>query len=114
MKILNKKHIIARQEVEHTLSERKVLIQANSPFLVNLKFSFQTPEKLYLGLDYMNGGELFYHLQKVKIFPEERVRFYAAELVLALYELHKCNIIYRCVLIELLCFAVRLTGELGT
>ncbi|KAI9138445.1 kinase-like domain-containing protein [Paraphysoderma sedebokerense] len=95
MKILNKKDIIERQEVAHTLSERNVLVQANSPFLVGLKFSFQTPDKLYLVLDYMNGGELFYHLQKEQVFSEQRVKFYTAELVLALEHLHKHGIVYR-------------------
>lgn len=95
MKILQKKDIIERQEIAHTLSERNVLIQATSPFLVGLKFSFQTPAKLYLVLDYMNGGELFYHLQKETAFSEERAKFYTAELVLALDHLHKYNVIYR-------------------
>jgi len=95
MKVLNKKDIVERQEIQHTLSERNVLIQATSPFLVGLKFSFQTPEKLYLVLDYMNGGELFYHLQNETAFSEERASFYTAELVLALKHLHRYNIIYR-------------------
>ncbi|KAI9179567.1 Serine/threonine-protein kinase [Blastocladiella emersonii ATCC 22665] len=95
MKILNKKDIIARQEVAHTLSERNVLVQASSPFLVGLKFSFQTPDKLYLVLDYMNGGEVFYHLQKEQVFSETRAKFYTAELVLALDHLHRHGIVYR-------------------
>jgi len=95
MKILQKKDIVERQEVAHTLSERNVLIQASSPFLVGLKFSFQTPDKLYLVLDYMNGGELFYQLQKETAFSEVRAKFYTAELVLALEHLHKYNIVYR-------------------
>ncbi|KAJ3127589.1 hypothetical protein HK098_006118 [Nowakowskiella sp. JEL0407] len=95
MKVLVKKDIVERQEIAHTLSERNVLIQATSPFLVGLKFSFQTPEKLYLVLDYMNGGELFYHLQKETAFSEERAKFYTAELTLALQHLHKYNIVYR-------------------
>ncbi|KAJ1569803.1 hypothetical protein HK096_001230, partial [Nowakowskiella sp. JEL0078] len=95
MKVLVKKDIVERQEIQHTLSERNVLIQATSPFLVGLKFSFQTPEKLYLVLDYMNGGELFYHLQKETAFSEERAKFYTAELTLALQHLHKFNIVYR-------------------
>ncbi|KAJ3051632.1 hypothetical protein HK097_007356 [Rhizophlyctis rosea] len=95
MKVLVKKDIVERQEVAHTLSERNVLIQATSPFLVGLKFSFQTPEKLYLVLDYCNGGELFYHLQKETAFSEERAKFYTCELILALEHLHKYNVIYR-------------------
>lgn len=95
MKVLIKKEILARREVQHTLSERNVLIQATSPFLVGLKHSFQTPEKLYLVLDYKNGGELFYHLQRETAFSEMRAKFYTCELILALEHLHKYNIIYR-------------------
>ncbi|KAJ1551583.1 hypothetical protein HK405_014238 [Cladochytrium tenue] len=95
MKVLVKKDIVERREVQHTLAERNVLIQASSPFLVGLKFSFQTPEKLYLVLDYMNGGELFFHLQRATAFSEERAKFYTCELVCALKHLHKYNIVYR-------------------
>lgn len=95
MKVLVKKDLVERKEVAHTLSERNVLIRASSPFLVGLKFSFQTPEKLYLVLDYMNGGELFYHLQKETVFSEARTRFYICELILALEHLHKYDIVYR-------------------
>jgi serine/threonine protein kinase len=95
MKVLAKKDIVARREIAHTLSERNVLIQATSPFLVGMKFSFQTTDKLYLVLDYMNGGELFYHLQKETAFSEERARFYTAEIALALEHLHRYNIVYR-------------------
>lgn len=96
MKVLSKADIVRRKEVEHTLAERNVLIQASyCPFLVNLKFSFQTPEKLYLVLDYMNGGELFYHLQHEVAFSEARAKFYTAELILALQHLHRHGIVYR-------------------
>ncbi|KAJ2033346.1 Serine/threonine-protein kinase, partial [Coemansia sp. S2] len=63
MKILSKSKIVMRSEVAHTLAERNVLAKINHPFIVPLKFSFQTPEKLYLVLAFINGGELFHHLQ---------------------------------------------------
>jgi len=81
--------------VEHTLAERNILKKLHHPFLVNLNFSFQTEDKLYFILDYVNGGELFFHLQREKRFPEERVKFYAAEITLALEHLHVNGIIYR-------------------
>ena len=46
-------------------------------------------------MEFCNGGQLFYHLRKAGKFPEETVKFYAAEIILALEELHKNNIIYR-------------------
>ena len=64
LKTLRKQHIIQRSEVAHTLAERSVLAQINNPFIVPLKFSFQSPEKLYLVLAFVNGGELFHHLQR--------------------------------------------------
>ena len=111
MKVLVKKAIVERKEIEHTLSERNVLIKASSPFLVGLKFSFQTPEKLYLVLDWVNGGELFYHLQKETVFSEERARFYMCELILALEHLHKYNIVYRDLKPEV-CFFIKLKMNL--
>ncbi|KAG8218416.1 Pkinase-domain-containing protein [Butyriboletus roseoflavus] len=96
MKVLSKKEIIAKKEVAHTIGERKILQRSlESPFLVGLKFSFQTDTDLYLVTDFKSGGELFWHLQKETRFTEERARFYIAELVLALEHLHKYNIVYR-------------------
>ncbi|KAF8931418.1 AGC protein kinase Gad8 [Dissophora ornata] len=95
MKIIRKAHIISRSEVNHTLAERTVLAQINNPFIVPLKFSFQSPEKLYLVLAFVNGGELFHHLQREGRFSEERSRFYAAELMCALECLHGFNVVYR-------------------
>jgi serine/threonine protein kinase len=104
MKVLVKKEIVERKEVAHTISERNVLVQATSPFLVGLKYSFQTPEKLYLVLDYYNGGELFFYLQKETTFSEERTRFYTCELIAALDHLHKHSVVYRDLKPEVLSF----------
>jgi serine/threonine protein kinase len=88
----------AKKEVAHTIGERKILqCSLDSPFLVGLKFSFQTDADLYLITDFKSGGELFWHLQRETRFPEERAKFYIAELILALEHLHKYNIVYRCV-----------------
>ena len=98
MKVLSKKEIVAKKEVAHTIGERKILqCSLDSPFLVGLKFSFQTDSDLYLITDFKSGGELFWHLQRETRFPEERAKFYIAELILALEHLHKYNIVYRCV-----------------
>lgn len=94
-KTIRKAHIISRSEVAHTLAERSVLAQINNPFIVPLKFSFQSPEKLYLVLAFVNGGELFHHLQKEQRFDVNRARFYTAELLCALECLHGFNVIYR-------------------
>ncbi|EMD40811.1 hypothetical protein CERSUDRAFT_45181 [Gelatoporia subvermispora B] len=96
MKVLSKREIIAKKEVAHTIGERKILQRSlESPFLVGLKFSFQTDTDLYLVTDFKSGGELFWHLQRETRFSEERARFYIAELILALEHLHKYDIVYR-------------------
>ena len=65
-----------------------ILERITSPFIVKLHFAFQTPERLYFVIDFLNGGELFFHLRQESRFNEERARFYAAEIVLALECLH--------------------------
>ncbi|KAK6640980.1 Serine/threonine-protein kinase Sgk3 [Polyplax serrata] len=96
VKVLKKKQVIRKNEAKHIMSERNVLLKTlNHPFLVGLHYSFQTTEKLYFVLDYVNGGELFFHLQKETIFSESRSQFYAAEMACALGYLHSKGIIYR-------------------
>eukprot|EP00871_Galdieria_phlegrea_P003089 jgi/Galph1/3781/GphlegSOOS_G2387.1 len=95
MKILLKSTIIARNQVEHTRAERSILQHIKHPYIVSLRYAFQTEDKLYLVMDFCGGGELFYHLKREGRFSEERVRLYAAEILLALEHLHSLNIIYR-------------------
>ncbi len=71
------------------------MAKIRSPFIVRLCYAFQTPEKLYLVMEFLPGGELFYHLRRAKRFDEPRAVFYAAEIILALECLHKNSIIYR-------------------
>ncbi len=65
------------------------------PFIVTLRYAFQTPDKLYMVFDFVNGGELFFHLNQEDMFKEDRAKFYSAEILLALQFLHSKNIIYR-------------------
>jgi len=95
MKVIDKKFIVEKKEVQHTISERNILSKVNNPFIMKLYFAFQTNDKLYLVLEFVNGGELYYHLQLTGSFVPDRTRFYSAELVLALEYLHKSGIIYR-------------------
>lgn len=60
-----------------------------------LKYSFQTPDRLCFVMEYVNGGELFFHLSKERVFSEERTKFYGAEIISALGYLHQNNIVYR-------------------
>lgn len=65
------------------------------PFLMTLRYAFQTSSKLYFVLDFYQGGELFYHLKNVRRFTEECSRLYVAEIALALGYLHSLGVIYR-------------------
>lgn len=94
MKVLSKPNIIKRKQVEHTKTERRVLGTINHPFIVRLHYAFQTEEKLYFVLDYAAGGELFFHLSRMKKFSEATTRFYCAEITLALETLHQHVRIY--------------------
>jgi serine/threonine protein kinase len=95
MKVLRKEAIRARKQVAHTKAEKSILQKIQHPFIVTLHYAFQTDDKLYMILDYINGGELFFHLKKEGRFPEHRVVLYAAEIVLALSHLHSLDIVYR-------------------
>jgi len=98
MKVLKKEVIASRGEIQHTIAERNVLVELaklNLPFLPKLHYSFQTNDSLYLVMDFINGGELFFHLQREGRFSEERTRFYSAQLVACIAAIHKAGIIYR-------------------
>ncbi|XP_040830921.1 RAC-alpha serine/threonine-protein kinase isoform X5 [Ochotona curzoniae] len=96
MKILKKEVIVAKDEVAHTLTENRVLQNSRHPFLTALKYSFQTHDRLCFVMEYANGGELFFHLSRERVFSEERARFYGAEIVSALDYLHsEKNVVYR-------------------
>jgi len=95
IKLLRKDVILAKDEVEHTLTENRVLQNSKHPFLTELKYSFQTVDRLIFVMEYVNGGELFFHLSREKTFSESRSRFYGAEITLALKYLHEHKIVYR-------------------
>jgi protein-serine/threonine kinase len=95
MKMLRKEHVLKRNQVEHTKTERNVLEAVSHPFIVTMHYAFQTPKKLYFVLEFCPGGELFYHLSRAGRFSEGRCRFYASEILEAIDYLHRLNIIYR-------------------
>lgn len=95
MKVLIKEELKRRNQVHHTLTEREIMGSLSHPFIVQLRFAFQTSRHLFMISDYCNGGELFFHLKKFRTFSEPMVRFYVAELVLAISYLHENEIVYR-------------------
>uniref|UniRef100_A0A1B0AK52 non-specific serine/threonine protein kinase n=1 Tax=Glossina pallidipes TaxID=7398 RepID=A0A1B0AK52_GLOPL len=94
MKVLKKATLKVKDRVRST-NERKILADVGHAFIVKLHYAFQTPGKLYLILDFLRGGDLFTRLSKEVMFTEEDVKFYLAELALALNHLHSLGIIYR-------------------
>lgn len=88
--------IVHKKMVEQTQTERAILESVRHPFVVKLYYAFQDLEKLYLILEYAQGGELFLHLTQQTMLPETWAVFYLAELVLALSHLHlNVGVIYR-------------------
>lgn len=94
MKVINKKQLIKNQQLRYAVTECNVLKQIDHPFIIKLHYSFQTPDYLYMVLDYCPGGDLAFYVMK-DVFEEDEARFFIAELVLAIEKLHSCNIIYR-------------------
>ena len=95
MKSLKKDILIEQEQIENTLLEKEILQSIDYPFLCGLVFCFQTEERIYFIMPFLNGGELFQHLRKFRTFDEEKVRFYGAQIALALDYLHSKDIIYR-------------------
>lgn len=81
--------------MENTLTERNILEKINSPFLIKMVYAFQSETDLYYILEYCPGGELFFYLQKIGRFKETAAKFYAANILLALRDLHNYKIVYR-------------------
>lgn len=95
VKTLKKDFIIRTNQTTNTKIERDIMQQITHPFVVKLHYAFQSTESLYFVTDFLNGGELFFHLCNEIRFSEDRARFYAAEIALGLAHLHKNGIIYR-------------------
>ncbi|XP_054273253.1 ribosomal protein S6 kinase 2 beta isoform X3 [Macrosteles quadrilineatus] len=94
MKVLKKATLKVRDRMR-TKMERNILVDVRHPFIVRLHYAFQTEGKLYLILDFLRGGDLFTRLSKEVMFTEEDVKFYLAELALAVDHIHSLGIIYR-------------------
>merc|ERR1719263_25455 len=89
MKSLRKDVIIDYDQIESTLLEKKILLEADHPFLVGMEFVFQTDLKIFFVMKFVRGGELFMHLRKSRQFAEKRAKFYSLSVALALGHLHK-------------------------
>lgn len=95
LKILKKYEVIRLKQVEHIMSEKRILSTVDHPFIVNLLGTCQDPINLQMLLQYVIGGELFSHLRKAGRFSNETTKFYAASIIHAIQHLHSQDIVYR-------------------
>jgi len=95
MKVLKKAFLYKNKHLKYAITECNVLKQANHPFVIKMHYSFQTPDNLYMILDYCPGCDLAYHLNKKQIFDEDEARFFIGEIILAIEYIHKLNVVYR-------------------
>ena len=95
IKKMKKEEMHKKNQVLHVRAERDVLSEAKNQWIVELKFSFQDQKFLYLGMEYLPGGDLMTLLMARDILPEEDAKFYAAEMVLAIESVHEMGCIHR-------------------
>eukprot|EP00616_Rhizochromulina_sp_CCMP1243_P013793 CAMPEP_0118972132 /NCGR_PEP_ID=MMETSP1173-20130426/8543_1 /TAXON_ID=1034831 /ORGANISM="Rhizochromulina marina cf, Strain CCMP1243" /LENGTH=198 /DNA_ID=CAMNT_0006921649 /DNA_START=4 /DNA_END=597 /DNA_ORIENTATION=+ len=84
MKVVKKSDVRKKNQLEHTKAERRIMAQITHPFIITLFFAFQSTDKLYMVTEYCSGGELFFHLKRLKRFREPVMRFFVAEVACAL------------------------------
>lgn len=95
MKILKKDRVIKNNLKRYALTERNVLAVTNHPFVCGIDFAFQTDDRLFLILEFCQGGDLSQYLKEEDFFSEEKAKQYLAEILLALEDLHSRDIIFR-------------------
>ncbi|KAH9949742.1 kinase-like domain-containing protein [Amylocystis lapponica] len=95
MKTLRKDEMLKKDQLAHVRAERDVLAESNSPWVVQLFYSFQDSSYLYMIMEFLPGGDLMTMLIKYDTFPEDVARFYIAECVLAIEAVHQLGFIHR-------------------
>mmetsp|Transcript_30723 Transcript_30723/g.92115 ORF Transcript_30723/g.92115 Transcript_30723/m.92115 type:complete len:781 (+) Transcript_30723:192-2534(+) len=96
IKMIGKKEVFEDDDVESTMTERRVLeLAGGCQFLTKVFATFQTPERLCYVMELVSGGDLMYHIQQVESFTNEQVQFFAAEIFIGLSFLHSNGVVYR-------------------
>ncbi len=92
---MRKEDMLSKNQIMHVRTEREILTSAKIPWIVNLRYSFQDENFLYLVMDFLPGGDFMSLLMSKNILTENESKFYIAELILAVESVHKLNCIHR-------------------
>ena len=92
---MSKNEMLEKKQQAHVRGERDLLASAKTPWVIDLKFSFQDELYLYLVMEFLQGGDFMTLLMKKDILTEEEGRFYGAEIILAIEAVHSMNYIHR-------------------
>jgi len=95
VKILQKDQIKKKTQIQQALTEKRVLQSIKLPFAINLEFFFHDNSYLYFVLPCVSCGELFTHMKKFKKLDDSLIKFYAAQVLLALEYFHNVDLVYR-------------------
>ena len=95
MKVIRKEYTVKKEQVKHTVQERRIMTAVSFPFLVKLESHFQTRSSLCLVMELVRGGELFTHLREVGSFEEDKAMFYRRVIVVSLEHFHRVGLVYR-------------------
>uniref|UniRef100_A0A3Q0KIP7 cAMP-dependent protein kinase n=2 Tax=Schistosoma mansoni TaxID=6183 RepID=A0A3Q0KIP7_SCHMA len=95
LKILSKLHIIKNHQINNVINEKRILASCNFTFIIQLYTTFKDTTYLYMVIEYAIGGDLFTLLRHMKKFPDNMVKFYGGQVILALEYLHYLTIVYR-------------------
>ena len=95
MKMMRKDQILSEELKDNILLEKNILMEAQCDFILSLSFFYQTPERMYFITPFLQGGDLYHKLKTDFIFYEDLVKFYSAQIAIALQYLHDFGIVYR-------------------
>jgi serine/threonine protein kinase len=92
IKAIKKANVAAANSV---MSERNIILALDHPFIVKMVFAFQSPSKVYFGLEYVPGGSLYRLLRVRGAFGVNDARLYGLQVAIALHHLHELKVLYR-------------------
>ena len=95
IKSMRKDQLLSENIIDNILSEKNILSDGQCEFLLTLSFFFQSPERIYFVTPFMKGGDLYHKLKTEGYLTEDLVRFYAAQVAIALQHLHEYGMAYR-------------------